>query len=115
MDPSHAVSGSSRAKAAWKNPPKVITAMNSAETAEMPVTTALNPSFRRGSANAERYIRIIAMPFTESHSVIAAAKASGSASRAKGGTPPSEAAVAIISSPMVVAVSKPRPNRKPMT
>ena len=81
----------------------------------MPVTAALKPSFRRGSSRAERYIRIIATPFSESQRVMAAANARGSAIRASGETPASEAAVVITSRPMVVAVSKPSPNRNPIT
>ena len=64
---------------------------------------------------ADRYIRIMATPLTESHSVMAAVNASGSAIRASGDTPASDAAVVITSSPMVVAVSNPSPNRKPIT
>ncbi|MCY1224333.1 hypothetical protein D9M72_364870 [compost metagenome] len=89
--------------------------MNSADTAEIPVIRALNPSLRCGLWMADRYIRIMATPLTVSHKVMAAVNASGSASSASGETPAREAAVVITSSPMVVAVSKPSPNRKPIT
>ena len=98
-----------------KNPPRVMNEMNRADTAEMPVISALKPSLLCGLWMAEPYMRIMATPLAVSHSVMAAVNASGSARRASGETPARDAAVAMTSSPMVVAVSKPRPNRKPMT
>ena len=81
----------------------------------MPVITALKPSFRCGSWMADLYIRIMATPFNESQNVMAAVNANGSAIRASGDTPARDAAVVMTSSPMVVAVSNPSPNRKPIT
>ena len=81
----------------------------------MPVMTALNPSRRCGLSMADLYMRIMAIPFMESHRVMAAAKASGIVIRANGETPARVAAVVMTSRPMVVAVSNPKPKRKPIT
>ena len=89
--------------------------MNNADIAEMPVITALKPSLRWGFVMADLYIFIIATPLAESHRVMAAVNASGRAIKARGETPASDAVVVMTSSPMVVAVSNPSPNRKPIT
>jgi hypothetical protein len=89
--------------------------MTRADTAEMPVISALKPRVRCGLWMAELCMRITATQLAVSHSVMAAVNASGSARSASGETPASDAAVAITSSPIVVAVSKPSPKRKPMT
>ena len=54
-------------------------------------------------------------PLVVSQSVMAAVNATGSASRVTRGMPAAETDTASSSRPMVVAVSKPRPKRNPMT
>lgn len=89
--------------------------MNSADRAETPVTVILKPIFRAGSVSAARYILSTTSPLPVSHRVMAAVKHSGSDISARAGTPAREAEAVNSSRATVVAVSKPSPNRNPMT
>lgn len=89
--------------------------IKSADVADNPVMTMLNPIRRAGFMTAERYIFIMAMPLAVSHSVMAAVNASGRASSAATEMPASAAEAVSSRKAMVEAVSKPSPNKNPST